>query len=87
MSHAQEHELEHEDDDVQIGADDIVEVVEDDGPGGEPMEDDDDEFGGYDGEIVIGGPGPDDDMEGMEEMEGMDGMEQTEDNSLAASCE
>jgi len=72
---------EHDENDVQLNEDDVVEIVEDDGPGGEPM-DDDDEFGGYDGEIVIGGPGPDD-----EDMEGMEDVDQIEDNSWGASCE
>lgn len=73
---------EEQDDDPQIQGDDIVEVLEDDGQDGEPMDEDDDvhgEFvpddgeGPYDGEIVIGGPGPgeeDMDMEGEGEGEG-----------------
>lgn len=81
MSEAHDHEatMEAREEDVQLDEDDVVEIVEDDGPAGEPMDDDDDEFGGYDGEIVIGGPGPED--EDMEE------VDQIEDNSMGASCE
>lgn len=80
--HDHDHDHDHEvaGDDVELRDEDVVEIVEDDGPAGEPMDDDDD-LAGYDGEIVIGGPGPDDeDMEEVEQIE-------IEDNSWGGSCE
>ncbi|WWC72451.1 uncharacterized protein I206_106413 [Kwoniella pini CBS 10737] len=78
MSSEQHHEeQDHEQDDAQLGEEDIVEVVEDEGD--EPMDDDDDNEQ-YDGEIVIGGPGP-----GEEDMVMTEDGEMREDNSWTAS--
>ncbi|WWC92134.1 uncharacterized protein L201_007088 [Kwoniella dendrophila CBS 6074] len=84
MSAQLHHEEDHENDqdDVQLGDEDIVEVVEDSDD--ERMGDGDESDGDndkYDGEIIIGGPGP-----GEEDME-MDGEgEMREDNSWGASA-
>ncbi|KAK8850403.1 hypothetical protein IAR55_004321 [Kwoniella newhampshirensis] len=77
------HEEEDEHPDVELEDEDIVEVVEDEGD--EPMDDDSDNEQ-YDGEIIIGGPGPGEE-EMMEEMmrEQQEG-EQREDNSWGASA-
>lgn len=88
MNPEQHHEPRPEEDDVQLAEDDVVEVVEDDGPGDEPMSDD--EFGGYDGEIVIGAPAPGEEeeyMRSIEKGEDMGDVETMEDNSWSATCE
>lgn len=66
--------------DAHLDADDIIEVHEDDGED-VPMDEDDDEYDGptgmvpddgqgpYDGEIVIGGPGPGEEEEAMAAMD------------------
>ncbi|WWD20585.1 hypothetical protein CI109_105061 [Kwoniella shandongensis] len=79
-----EHEHEHEQPDVELEDEDIVEVVEDEGD--EPMDDDSDNEQ-YDGEIIIGGPGPGEE-EMYEEMmrEQQEGAEQREDNSWGSSA-
>jgi hypothetical protein len=99
MSAQHSNHQEEEDDDLQLRDEDIVEVHEDEGEGGEPMSDDEDDVQGgfvpddgegpYDGEIVIGGPGPGEDDEYMEmdgEGEG-EGEEARPDNSWGASGE
>ncbi|OCF78470.1 ribosome assembly protein SQT1 [Kwoniella mangroviensis CBS 8886] len=76
--HGEDHEHEQEHDEGQFGEEDIVEVVEDEGD--EPMDDDDDNEQ-YDGEIIIGGPGP-----GEEDMVMDEEGEMREDNSWGANA-
>jgi hypothetical protein len=88
MNPEQQNEPRPDGEDVQLTEDDVVEVVEDDGPAGEPMSDDD--FDGYDGEIVIGAPAPGEEeeyMRSIEKGEDMEGVETMEDNSWSASGE
>lgn len=88
MNPEKQHEPRPDEDDVQLAEEDVVEVVEDDGPAGEPMSDDD--FDGYDGEIVIGAPAPGEEeeyMRSIEKGEDMEGVETMEDNSWSASGE
>ncbi|OCF43651.1 ribosome assembly protein SQT1 [Kwoniella heveanensis CBS 569] len=82
MSAHQQNEASHEQDhdESQVGEEDVVEVVEDEGEGFEPMDDEDDNTQ-YDGEIIIGGPGP-----GEEDMVMDEEGEQREDNSWGASA-
>ncbi|WRT70543.1 uncharacterized protein IL334_007541 [Kwoniella shivajii] len=79
MSSQQHHEEDdHDHDDPNLDEEDIVEVVEDEGD--EPMDDEDDNEQ-YDGEIIIGGPGP-----GEDDMVMDDEGEMREDNSWGASA-
>jgi ribosome assembly protein SQT1 len=75
--HEEAHESDTEQDDSELNPEDVIEVVEDDGD--EPMDDDDEDNENYDGEIIIGGPGP------GEEDEYMDEEVHGEDNSWGAS--
>jgi ribosome assembly protein SQT1 len=69
---------EEEEDESQLQEEDIVEVYEDDDD--HPMDEDDDEDNSkYDGEIIIGGPGPGEDDDMGDEI-------QMEDNSWASTC-
>ena len=69
----QEQELEHDEDDTHLSPDDVIEVHEDE-EGDEPMDEDGDEYESdgdnakYDGEIIIGAPGPGEEEAMMEEM-------------------
>jgi ribosome assembly protein SQT1 len=80
MSHHPNDGHEHE----QLEEEDIIEVVEDEGEGYEPMDDDDDDNAKYDGEIVIGAPMPGE--EGYEDEEMGERVER-EDNSWGVSGE
>lgn len=73
------HEHEGNEDDHELAEEDIVEVHELDDDD-EPMDDDDDNAQ-YDGEIIIGGPGPGEEEEMMEAEE-----QRPEDNSWGSTC-
>ncbi|WVQ95588.1 hypothetical protein IAU59_002685 [Kwoniella sp. CBS 9459] len=82
MSEHQQNEQsqEQDHDESLVGEEDVIEVVEDEGEGFEPMDDEDDNAQ-YDGEIIIGGPGP-----GEEDMLMDEEAEHREDNSWGASA-
>lgn len=67
MAQDPSHRPDAEDEEPNLDEDDIIEVHEDEGD--EPMDDDDEDNTGYDGEIIIGGPGPgeEEDMETLRE--------------------
>ncbi|ORY35834.1 WD40-repeat-containing domain protein [Naematelia encephala] len=70
---------EHEEEDPVLQDEDIVEVYNEEDDDNVPMDEDDDDNAQYDGEIIIGGPGP------GEEEEMMD-MERHEDNSWGVTA-